>query len=102
MRNIQQAVAARVMDFDLEPAWLDNPDHFFGKDYDTRKNMIIELMKANMKGLKFSEVRLQETIRYLESMVRIISAGRERQLQQMLEQMELRREAERQFLSVQE
>lgn len=97
VRNIQQAVAARVMDFDLEPEWLQNPEVFFRKDYDTRKNMLIELMKANMKGMKFSEVRLQETIRYLDSMVRIISAGRERQLAQMLEQMDLRREAEREF-----
>lgn len=94
IRNIQQSVSSRVMDFDLEPAWLADPELFFKKEYDTKKNMIIEMMKKNMRGLNFSEIRLQETIRYIESMVRIVSAGRERQLNEMMTQMEIRREAE--------
>lgn len=94
VRNIQQAVSVRVLDFDLEPEWLENPDVFFRKDYDTKKAMLTELMKANMKGLSFAEIRLQETVRYLDSMVRIVSAGRERRLQELMTQMELQMEAQ--------
>lgn len=97
LRNIQQAVSTRVLDFDLEPEWLDNPELFFKKDYDTKKQMITELMRANMKGLSFAEIRLQETVRYLDSMVRIVSAGRERRLQEMVTQMELQLDAQRQL-----
>jgi hypothetical protein len=94
VRNIQQAVSTRIMDFDLDPSWLENPDVFFRKDYETKKRMLTELMKVNMKGLSFPEIRLQETVRYLDSMVRIVDAGRERQLQEMVSQMELHREAQ--------
>lgn len=97
VRNIQQAVGTRIMDFDLEPEWLEKPELFFTKDYDTKRQMLSELMKANMKGLKFAEVRLQETVRYLDSMVKIVSAARERQLSDMLTQMELREEAAERF-----
>ena len=95
VRNIQQGVAARIMDFDLEPAWLENPDLFFRRDYDSKRSMLVELMRANMKGLKFHELRLQETIRYLDSMVQIAEAGHKRQLDEMVAQLLMRREAER-------
>jgi hypothetical protein len=95
VRNIQQAVSARVMDFDLDPAWLENPDVFFRKDYETKRSMIVEQMKGNMKGMKFAEVRLQETVRYLDSMVRIATAAQERQLADMMTNIGLRMEAER-------
>ncbi len=94
VRNIQQAVSTRIMDFDLDPSWLENPDIFFRKEYDTKKSMLTELMRQNMKGLSFPQIRLQETVRYLDSMVRIVDAGRERQLQEMVSQMELHREAQ--------
>ncbi len=95
VRNIQQAVSGRIMDFDLEPAWLENPDVFFRRDHATKRAMIVELMRANMKGLKFAEIRLQETVRYLDSMVKIASAARERQLADLVTGLELRVEAER-------
>ena len=98
VRNIQQAVSSRIMDFDLDPGWKDNPEVFFRKDYDTKRGMIVELMKANMKGMKFHEVRLQETIRYLDGMVKIVGAATERQVEETVRQIEIRREAERRIL----
>ena len=95
VRNIQQAVSARIMDFDLEPSWLDTPEVFFRKDYDTKRAMLVELMRANMKGLEFQEIRLQETVRYLDSMTRIFTAGRQRQLDELVAHLEIRRDAER-------
>ena len=98
VRNIQQAVSSRIMDFDLDPGWKDRPEQFFRKDYDTKREMIVELMKANMKGMKFHEVRLQETIRYLDGMVKIVGAATERQVEETVRQIEIRREAERRIL----
>lgn len=94
VRNIQQAVSTRIMDFDLDPAWLNDPEVFFHKDYDTKRGMLTDLMKKNMKGIAFPEIRLQETVRYLDSMVRIVDAGRERHLGELISQMELQREAQ--------
>jgi hypothetical protein len=98
VRNIQQAVSSRIMDFDLEPEWKEKPEVFFRRDYDTKRAMIVELMKANMKGMKFHEVRLQETIRYLDGMMKIAGAATERQVQETVRQIEIRREAERRVL----
>ena len=82
VRNIQKMVSGRILDFDLEPSWLDEPEEFFLKDYETKKNMLIELMKANMKGLSFAEIRLQETIKYLDNMVKIATAEERREIEQ--------------------
>lgn len=81
VRNIQEAVSIRIMDFDLEPSWWENPEDFFRQDYDTKKNMLVELMKGNMKGLSFAEIRLEETLRYLDAMVRILAADEERRIE---------------------
>jgi hypothetical protein len=37
VRNIQQAVNTRVMDFDLPEAWFEDLDTFFALDYDGKK-----------------------------------------------------------------
>ena len=53
VRNIQSAVSLRLTDFDLEKGWFDNPEIYFKQDYETKYNMLQELMRANMKGLEF-------------------------------------------------
>jgi len=93
VRNIQSAVNERVMDFDLDPKWLEKPEKFFLKDYETKKEMIIKRMKRNMKGLSFAEIRLQETIRYLDSMSKIVFAEEERKLNEMVSQLLLQEKA---------
>jgi len=97
VRNIQSAVNERIMDFDLEPQWLEDPKCFFLRDYDSKKAMIIELMKSNMKGLSFPEIRVQETIRYLDSMVKIVFAQEERKLNEMTSQLLLQEKAAKRF-----
>ncbi len=95
VRNIQSSINERIMDFDLDPGWLDDPTIFFLKEYEIKKEMIVELMKANMKGLSFADIRLQETIRYLDSMSKIIFAAEDRQLDEMVSEMLLREKAAR-------
>lgn len=90
VRNIQQAVNTRVMDFDLPEVWFDDLELFFALDYQGRKAKLIELMHANMKGLSFAEVRMQETVRYLDNMVRIAQVTRERRIDEMVEEVLMR------------
>ena len=43
----------------------------------SKKAQLIELMHANMRGLSFAQIRLQEVIQYLDNMVRIAEVTRE-------------------------
>lgn len=71
IRNIQSAVSLRLTDFDLPEDWFNDPSIYFKKDYDTKFGMLKELMKGNMKGLDFSDIRRQETVRYLDNVATI-------------------------------
>lgn len=71
IRNIQSAISLRLTDFNLPEDWFENPDIYFKKDYDTKLNMLKELMRFNMKGLNFSDIRRQETVRYLDNVATI-------------------------------
>ncbi len=71
IRNIQSAISLRLTDFDLPEDWFENPELYFKKDYDTKFEMLKELMKGNMKGLDFSDIRRQETVRYLDNVATI-------------------------------
>lgn len=83
------------MDFDLPNDWFENLELFFKKDYETKKNILTELMKANMKGLSFADMRLQEAVKYLDNMVRIASVTRERRMDDMVEDVLMRGEVAR-------
>ncbi len=82
MRNIQSAVNMRIMDFDLPDEWFEHPDIFITKEYQIKMDMILELRKANMKGLSFAEIRLQETNRYLDNVARIADAEFQRAVEE--------------------
>ena len=93
VRNIQSAVDERVLDFDFPDDWFDNPERFYRKGYEGKKNMIVELMVHNMKGLSFAEIRRQEAIRYIDTMIQINQGGQERRVQEIMEQISLEKEA---------
>jgi len=93
VRNIQEAVDSRIMDFDFPADWLENPEVFFRQSYGRKVDMIKELMRENMRGLSFAQIRLQETIRYLDNMVRIADTGRKRRILEAAEYMRIQREA---------
>jgi hypothetical protein len=97
VRNIQSAISLRLTDFDLEDDWFDNPELYFKKDYDTKFNMLKELMKANMKGLNFSDIRRQEVIRYLDNVANIADTDFKRKVDQRIKQMNIELEAREQF-----
>ena len=97
VRNIQKAVSLRLTDFDLEDDWFENPEIYFKKDYETKYNMLQELMRANMKGLNFSDIRRQEVVRYLDNVATIADTDFKRKVDARVNQMNIELEARGQF-----
>ena len=97
IRNIQSAVSLRLTDFDMPEDWFDDPETYFKKDYDTKFEMLKELMKVNMKGLNFSDIRRQETIRYLDNFATIAETDFKRKVDKEVMRMKIYREAKENF-----
>jgi hypothetical protein len=97
VRNIQSAVSLRLTDFDLDETWFSNPDIYFKKDYDTKFNMLQELMRANMKGLDFSEIRRQEVVRYLDNVATIADTDFKRKVKVRVNQLNVETTAREKF-----
>ena len=97
VRNIQKAVSLRLTDFDLERDWFENPEAYFKKDYDTKFGMLQELMRANMKGLDFSDIRRQEVVRYLDNVATIADTDFKRKVDARINQLNIETEAREQF-----
>ena len=97
VRNIQKAVSLRLTDFDLERDWFENPEAYFKKDYETKYGMLQELMRANMKGLDFSDIRRQEVVRYLDNVATIADTDFKRKVDARINQMNIELEAREQF-----
>lgn len=97
IRNIQSAISLRLTDFNLEDDWFENPELYFQKDYDTKLGMLKELMKANMKGLNFAEIRKQEVIRYLDNVATIADTDFSRKVDQQIMQIKIAAEARNRF-----
>ena len=97
VRNIQSAISLRLTDFDLEQDWFDKPEVYFKKNYETKFNMLQELMKANMKGLDFSEIRRQEVVRYLDNVATIADTDFKRKVDARVNQLNIDLKARAQF-----
>lgn len=97
VRNIQSAISLRLTDFDLEDSWFENPDIYFKQDYDTKFSMLQELMRKNMKGLDFSEIRRQEVVRYLDNVATIADTDFKRKVETRIGQMNVELEAKQRF-----
>jgi hypothetical protein len=93
VRNIQRAIDARLLDFDLPEKWFEDLDLFFRQPYDRKLEMIKELMRDNMKGLSFSQIRYRETIKYLNIVAEITNVERERAITREVEAMRIHGEA---------
>ena len=97
VRNIQSAISLRLTDFDLEQDWFENPDIYFKKDYDTKFGMLQELMKENMQGLNFADIRRQEVIRYLDNVATIADTDFKRKVDRRVDQLNVELEAREEF-----
>lgn len=97
IRNIQSAVSLRLTDFDLPKDWFESPETYFKQDYDTKYGMLQELMKTNMKGLNFSDIRRQEVVRYLDNVATIADTDFKRKVDQRIHELNIQREARNRF-----
>ncbi len=95
IRNIQSAVSLRLTDFDLPQQWFENPETYFRKDYQTKFEMIQDLMKQNMKGLRFSDIRRQEVIRYLDNVATIADTDFNRKVTQRINEINIQLAAQK-------
>ncbi|PCJ66026.1 MAG: hypothetical protein COA58_08095 [Bacteroidetes bacterium] len=93
LRNIQKAVDARIIDFDLPEIWWEKPDEFFSKEYDTKLLILKKLMKENMRGVTFGQLRLFEALNYIENAVRINQTGIEREIKERAKQLYIQKRA---------
>jgi hypothetical protein len=89
IRNIQSAISLRLSDFDLPQQWFEDPTLYFKQDYDTKFKMLQDLMKQNMKGLNFSDIRRQETVRYLDNVATIADTDFKRQVEGRIADMKV-------------
>lgn len=96
-RNIQSAVDARILDFDMPEQWFDDVEVFFKKDYDSKVKMLRELVMANMKGLSFLEIRFNEAAKYLDTLAGIANVEFERDAERGLNQLKVNHEAARRY-----
>ena len=97
IRNIQKAVSMRLTDFDLPKEWLENPEIFLQKEYDTKFAMLQDVMRQNMKGLDFKDIRRQEVIRYIDNFATIADTDFNRKVNNRIKELEIRLAAENKF-----
>jgi len=97
VRNIQSAVSLRLTDFDLEEDWFENPEIYFKQNYETKFNMLQEVMKGNMNGLNFSDIRRQEVVRYLDNVATIADTDFKRKVDARINQMNIDLKARENF-----
>lgn len=97
IRNIQSAISLRLTDFNLPEDWFENPESYFKKDYDTKLDMLKDLMKSNMKGLNFSDIRRQETVRYLDNVATIADTDFKRKVDGRVHDLNVQQAASKLF-----
>lgn len=97
IRNIQSAISLRLTDFDLPEDWFSDASRYFKKDYGTKFEMLKELMKSNMKGLNFSDIRRQETVRYLDNVATIADTDFKRKVEGRVHDLNVQLEANKLF-----
>lgn len=97
IRNIQSAISLRLTDFDLPEQWFEDPSLYFKKDYESKHVMLQGLMKDNMQGLNFSDIRRQEVVRYLDNVATIADTDFKRKVDGRVHDMKVQTEARRQF-----
>ena len=93
IKNITDAVKVRAMDFELPDEWMEEPELFLFRDYDTKKAMIEELRRPITV-----EMVLQEINRYADSEFRYADKSDEVAIENMVREYGRTEEAKRRYL----
>ncbi|GGL72583.1 AAA family ATPase [Wenxinia marina] len=94
IKNITDAIKVRAMDFELPDEWMEKPDLFLFKDYDTKKAMI-----ADLRVPITTEMVIQEINRYADSEFRYADKSDEEAIARMVREYGLTEEAKRRYLA---
>jgi energy-coupling factor transporter ATP-binding protein EcfA2 len=95
IKNITDAVKVRAMDFELPDEWMENPDLFLFKDYETKKSMIAELARPITV-----EMVIQEINRYADSEFRYADKSDEVAIENAVREMQRMEEAKRRYMEL--
>lgn len=95
IKNITDAVKVRAMDFELPDEWMEKPDLFLSRDYDTKKNMIAELSQPIT-----TDMVIQEINRYADSEFRYGASSDEAAIDGQVRDMQRLAEAKRRYLEL--
>ena len=93
IKNITDAVKVRAMDFELPDEWMENPDLFLFKDYDTKSAMIGELRVPITVDMVVQEIN-----RYADSEFRYADKSDEVAVEAMVREFGRQEEAKKRFL----
>ena len=93
IKNITDAVKVRAMDFELPDEWMEEPDLFLFKDYDTKLAMISDLRQPIT-----TEMVIQEINRYADSEFRYADKSDEVAIENMVRDYGRTEEAKRRYL----
>lgn len=94
IKNITDAVKVRAMDFELPDEWMEEPDLFLFKDYDTKTAMIRALRQPIT-----TEMVLQEINRYADSEFRYADKSDEVAIDNAVRDMRRMEAAKQRYLS---
>ncbi len=94
IKNITDAVKVRAMDFELPDEWMDDPELFLFRDYDTKKAMIEDLRVPIT-----TDMVLQEINRYADSEFRYADKSDEVAIETAVRDMTRMEEAKRRYLA---
>jgi len=93
IKNITDAIKVRAMDFELPDEWMEKPDLFLFKDYETKKNMIGELSVPITL-----DMIMQEINRYADSEFRYKDKSDEAAIENMVRDFGRQEEAKKRYL----
>ena len=94
IKNITDAIKVRAMDFELPDEWMENPELFLRKDYETKKKMI-----ADMSTPITIDMVMQEINRYADSEFRYADKSDEVAIDNAVRDMHRMEEAKRRYLA---
>lgn len=93
IKNITDAIKVRAMDFELPDEWMENPDLFLFKDYETKNSMIADLAQPITVDMVIQEIN-----RYADSEFRYADKSDEVAIENAVREMQRMEEAKRRFM----
>jgi len=93
IKNITDAIKVRAMDFELPDEWMEKPDLFLFKDYETKKSMISDLSVPITL-----DMIMQEINRYADSEFRYADKSDEVAIENMVRDFGRQEEAKKRYL----